>query len=83
MHKCLLTFTLGTSSGFCILVKSYHYFMFQEDTNGLYFCAKFEVLSYGDINQNTVIIGIFTLGTESCMKLRVKSQKMNVGKLMH
>ena len=60
--------------------------MFQEGTNGLYFYAKFEVLtfnSYGDINQNRVKIGIFTLGTESCMKFQVKSQKMNVGKLMH
>ena len=60
--------------------------MFQEGTNGLYFYAKFEVLtsnSYGYINQNMVKIGIFTLGTESCMKFRVKNQKMNVGKLMH
>ena len=47
--------------------------MFQEGTNGLYFYAKFEVLTfngYGDIKQNNMMkIGIiFTLGTESCMK---------------
>ena len=51
--------------------------MFQEGTNGLYFYAKFEVLtfnSYGDINQSKVKIGIFMLGTESCMKLRVNER---------
>ena len=52
--------------------------MFQEGTNGLYFYAKFEVLtfnSYGDINQNGVKISTLMLGTESCMKFWVKSQK--------
>ena len=54
--------------------------MVQEDTNGFYFYAKFEVLNF---TQNGMKNGIFTLGTESCMKFRVKRQKMNIGKLMH
>ena len=59
---------LGTASGLWILVKNH---MCQECTN-----VKFEALtpySDGDINQNRVKISIFTLGKESCMKLRVKA----------
>ena len=46
--------------------------MFQEGINGLYFYAKFEVLtftSYGDINQNGVKIGV---RHRIFMKFRVK-----------
>ena len=77
-----LIFMLGTSSGLCILVKSHHSCF----KKVLYFYAMFEVLtcnSYGDIDQNRVKISIFMLGTESCMELRVKNQKMSNGKLMH
>ena len=50
--------------------------MCQECTNGLDLYDKFEALTPygdGDINQNRVKISIFTLGKESCMKLRVKT----------
>lgn len=35
---------------------------------------------YGDIDQNTLKYGQFTLGRESCMKFLVKNPKINVGK---
>ena len=80
MHKCMKI--TGIVSGLCILVKNHH-LCFEKVPIDSTSMPSLTFNSYGDINQNRVKNGIFTFGTESCMKFRVKSQKMNVGKLMH